>query len=226
MSWASDIIKKKKKKSVNLSILVSLLPFKEAVTKKSRKPTWTENCWRGSRRQAEMKRVENEDKHGEQKTIEKFGVQRVTQPGLPFFTWRLWLEARDTHTHKGKHRRSHTHHKNWHTCMQTHSRYTADSGNKVEGHADKHRRRHTHTHSVCNPGANQALLPLFHYTLGSLVAFCFPPPLCDEGFSCSFAVLFSCQPSRPETEWRTEGGERNYKSCIEHAWDTSTRTPA
>lgn len=45
-----------------------------------------------------MNGVENGDKHGEQRTIEKFGVQRVTQPGLPFFTWQLWLEARDTHT--------------------------------------------------------------------------------------------------------------------------------
>lgn len=47
-----------------------------------------------------MNRVENGDKHGEQKTREKFGVQQVTQPGLPFFTWRLWLEARDTHTQR------------------------------------------------------------------------------------------------------------------------------
>lgn len=101
--------------------------------------------------------VEKREGDEEIKTIEELGVKQVSQSWRSLFTWRLWLEARDTH--KNKHRHTHA-------CRhQTHPRYTADSGNQVEGKQKIKRHTYTHTHNTMyNPGANRALLPLFYHS--------------------------------------------------------------
>lgn len=52
------------------------------------------------------------------------------------------------HTQRQTQTLSYTSQKATHICMQIHSRYTADSSNKEEGHADKHRNRHTHIQCI------------------------------------------------------------------------------
>ena len=96
--------------------------------------------------------VEKRENNGEIKTIGELGVEA----GESVMAVALHLAAvARGQGHKNKHRHTHA-------CRhQTHPRYTAESGNQVEG--EQRIERHTHN-TMYNPGVNWVLLPLFHHS--------------------------------------------------------------
>lgn len=149
-------------------------------------------------------------------------MQQVSQSGLSLFTWRLWLQARGhthtrAHTQDGKHSdRSITANTHAHACKhQIHSRYTADSGDEVEGQ----QRTNTHTRKCTALGQTKASLT--SVSSHSSFACCPLPPFlpsvvkaeCCERF---FSFLFACRLSRPETkQQRQKEGKSGHGSVAE-----------
>ena len=168
--------------------------------------------------------VEKREDDGEIKTKEELGVKQVSQSWQSLFTWRLWLEARDTH--KNKHRHTHA-------CRhQTHPRYTADSGNQVEGKQRIKRHTHTHTHTILciTPGQTELSYLSFITLVFFLVAFClpsFPPQRRLTLRALALAVFLHLVPAA--MTWnrkRTERGNDPLRNCFRVEWRSlSTSNP-